>query len=240
MPACPFACPPICLQVWVYEEADARGPANLYVHHTLMLPAFPLAVEWLDCDPSGKVGGVRRWGRAGDRRVAGRRGEGVERWQGWRLCGRSSWPRCTASTPGSFSVPTAPPPPRVPSLLQRERANIAAIASFEPGIELWDMDVVDAVEPLATLGGADYAAARALAAAAAAAAEGGDGEAGGTKKKGSKKGKKAAALPSVPVKPGSHSEAVLGLSWNRTVRNVLASASGERWGGMGVAGRGSY
>ena len=42
-------------QVWVYEEADARGPANLYVHHTLLLPAFPLAVAWLDCDPSGKV-----------------------------------------------------------------------------------------------------------------------------------------------------------------------------------------
>lgn len=42
-------------QVWVYEEADERGPANLYVHHSLMLPAFPLAVAWLDCDPSGKV-----------------------------------------------------------------------------------------------------------------------------------------------------------------------------------------
>ena len=27
-------------------------------------------------------------------------------------------------------------------LPQRDRANIAAVGSFEPGIELWDMDVV--------------------------------------------------------------------------------------------------
>lgn len=41
--------------MWVYEEADERGPANLYVHHSLMLPAFPLSVAWLDCDPTGRV-----------------------------------------------------------------------------------------------------------------------------------------------------------------------------------------
>ncbi len=29
--------------------------------------------------------------------------------------------------------------------LQRDRANIAAVGSFEPGIELWDMDVVSAL-----------------------------------------------------------------------------------------------
>ena len=68
LPACsrpplpvPVQCP---CQVWVYEEADERGPANLYVHHSVMLPAFPLSVAWMDCDPSGKVGGcvwVGRW-----------------------------------------------------------------------------------------------------------------------------------------------------------------------------------
>ena len=32
------------LEVYVYEdEAD-----NLYVHHDIMLPAIPLAVEWID------------------------------------------------------------------------------------------------------------------------------------------------------------------------------------------------
>ena len=36
----------------MYEEADAKSDANLYVHHDIMLPAFPLAVAWLDCDPA--------------------------------------------------------------------------------------------------------------------------------------------------------------------------------------------
>ncbi|KAL4444359.1 hypothetical protein ABPG75_012096 [Micractinium tetrahymenae] len=150
------------LEVWVYEEADERGPANLYVHHSLMLPAFPLSVAWLDCDPTGR----------------------------------------------------------------RERANIAAVGSFEPGIELWDMDVVDAVEPLCTLGGANYAAARAAAEAGSSDGAGGGGGGGDKKKK--KKKKKGAAAPEVPVRPGSHTDAVLGLAWNAAFRNVLASASADK------------
>ena len=38
------------LEVWVYEEAELLGgEANLYVHHDVLLPAFPLCVAWLDC-----------------------------------------------------------------------------------------------------------------------------------------------------------------------------------------------
>jgi periodic tryptophan protein 1 len=39
----------------VYEEPAAEGDdGNLYVHHDVMLPAFPLAVAWLDCDPASR------------------------------------------------------------------------------------------------------------------------------------------------------------------------------------------
>lgn len=42
--------------MWVYEEAEeVGGEANVYVHHEMLLPAFPLALAWLDCNPSGAV-----------------------------------------------------------------------------------------------------------------------------------------------------------------------------------------
>jgi len=47
--------PPAGPQVWVYEEADEASASNLYVHHDIMLPAFPLALAWLDCHP-GRAG----------------------------------------------------------------------------------------------------------------------------------------------------------------------------------------
>ena len=144
------------LEVWVYEEPDERGEGNLYVHHALLLPAFPLALAWGDCDPTGA----------------------------------------------------------------RERGNFAAVGSFEPGIEIWDLDVLDAVEPVATLGGADYEAAK------AAIASGSKSSSKSKKKKG-KTEPRGGGLPEVPVRPGSHSDAVLGLAWNREFRNVLASASAD-------------
>ncbi|GFR40931.1 hypothetical protein Agub_g1587 [Astrephomene gubernaculifera] len=140
------------LEVWVYEEADGGGEANLYVHHEVLLPAFPLCLAWLDCDPRGDSA-VRR--------------------------------------------------------------NLVAVGTLEPAIEVWDLDVVDAVEPLICLGGVDTAAA-----AGAAEAEGA-GEADKKKKKKKKKKSKAKLLP------GSHEDSVLGLSWNREFRNVLASGSAD-------------
>jgi len=146
------------LEMWVYEEADERGEGNLYVHHAVLLPAFPLALAWMDVDPSGR---------------------------------------------------------------NNNSGNFAAVGSFEPGIEIWNMDVLDAVEPVATLGGANYEAARALAQEANAA------EGSGKKGKKKKKKKTDAQLPQIPVHPGSHEDAVLGLSWNREFRNVLASCSAD-------------
>lgn len=139
------------LEVWVYEQDDADGPGNLFVHHAIMLPAFPLSVAWLNCHPLSDGGG----------------------------------------------------------------ANLAAVGSFEPGIEIWDLDVIDSVEPMVTLGGADYNAARA--------------QLEKTKSEKKKKtGKKKLKLPEIPVKPGSHSDAVLGLAWNRQHTNILASASADK------------
>jgi periodic tryptophan protein 1 len=77
------------LEVWVYEETDNAGEANVYVHHDILLPAFPLCTAWMDCNPSGST----------------------------------------------------------------EKANMVAVGTMEPGIEIWDLDIVDSVEPAATLGG---------------------------------------------------------------------------------------
>lgn len=83
------------LEVWLYEEADAAGAPNIYVHHEVMLSAFPLSLAWMDCNPAG--------------------GE--------------------------------------------EPGNFVAVGTFSPEIEIWNMDIIDAVEPLATLGGVDAPAA---------------------------------------------------------------------------------
>lgn len=36
------------LEVNIYEEADD----NLYTHHDVMLPSFPLCLEWINYEPS--------------------------------------------------------------------------------------------------------------------------------------------------------------------------------------------
>ena len=89
-----------------------------------------------------------------------------------------------------------------------------------PGIEIWDLDVIDAVEPVATLGGydpEDIDAGR------------GEEETGGKGKKGNPKKKKGKSKKAEPALRGdSHTDAVLGLSWNAQYRNVLASASADQ------------
>ena len=92
-----------------------------------------------------------------------------------------------------------------------------AVGTFKPGIELWNLDVLDPLEPTATLGGEDRAAAAEAAV-----------------KKGKKKGKKGVALGGggggggqPPLKADSHTDAVMGLSWNRLQRQMLASGSAD-------------
>ncbi len=68
--------------MWVREDplvtGDAPSGANMYVHHEVILSAFPLCVAWLDCRADG------------------------------------------GTHPG----------------------NYAAVGTFNPGIEIWNLDVV--------------------------------------------------------------------------------------------------
>ncbi|KAG8428355.1 rRNA-processing protein [Metarhizium acridum] len=53
------------LEVYVFEDEGD----NLYVHHDIMLPAIPLALEWLDMPVSnsgGEKGGKGNYGRSGN------------------------------------------------------------------------------------------------------------------------------------------------------------------------------
>lgn len=78
------------LEVYVYEkEAD-----NLYCHHDIMLPSFPLCLEWLDFHTGEKAG-------------------------------------------------------------QEGSGNYVAVGTFEPDIEIWDLDVVDNMIPQTILGHTD-------------------------------------------------------------------------------------
>ena len=131
------------LEVYVYEdEAD-----NLYVHHDIMLPAIPLAVEWIDL-PVGK------------------------------------------------------------SSNEKAQGNFVAIATMDPDIEVWDLDVVDSMYPNAILGQG----------------EGTPTEVNGATDQKKKKKKKR----KTKVNDEYHVDAVLALAANRQHRNLLASGSADK------------
>ncbi|XP_064386445.1 periodic tryptophan protein 1 homolog [Halichondria panicea] len=94
-----------------------------------------------------------------------------------------------------------------------KKGNYVAVGSMSPVIEVWDLDVVDSLEPVFVLGDPARLVAGQMMSDKVAA------------KKDKKKGKNKSSLPAEPA--DGHSDAVLGLSWNHLVRNVLASASAD-------------
>ncbi|KAH6909138.1 transducin family protein/WD-40 repeat family protein [Coprinopsis sp. MPI-PUGE-AT-0042] len=137
------------LEIYVYDESEE----NLYVHHDLMLPNFPLCLEWLDYHP--------------------------------------------ASSSSNTPTPTA------------EFGNYIAVGTLDPEIEIWSLDQVEAMYPATVLGRPDKTKAHVPIPL-------------GTGKKKKKKMKERAKDEKC------HVDAVLGLSWNRNMRNLLASASADR------------
>ncbi|KAL5720194.1 hypothetical protein ACHQM5_012881 [Ranunculus cassubicifolius] len=82
-----------------------------------------------------------------------------------------------------------------------DKGNFIAVGSMEPAIEIWDLDLIDEVQPCMVLGGVVE------------------------KKK--KKRKKDTKKLSIKYKKDSHKDSVLGLAWNKLARKYLASASAD-------------
>lgn len=86
------------------------------------------------------------------------------------------------------------------------RANFVAVGTFDPDIEIWDLDTVDCMYPNAILG------------------QGGEGKSDGTEEKKKKKKKKK----SKKANDDYHVDSVLSLAANRHHRNLLASSSADK------------
>ena len=133
------------LEVHVYEERTG----NLFVHHDIPLPSFPLCLAHGDINSDGGAG------------------------------------------------------------------NYIAVGTFSPGIEVWNLDVLQVLEPTCILGGEDTSAADELMKSNMMRAATG------------KKLRKKLKESSGGLRPGSHTDAVMALDWSKVHRQVIASGSAD-------------
>lgn len=130
------------IEVHVYDERTG----NLYVHHDIPLPSYPL------CVAHGQV-----------------------------------------SSGGTFG-------------------NFCAVGTFSPGIEIWNLDILNALEPSCVLGGEDTSDVDEML----------------------KLQVLGGNMPAprgnedISLRPGSHTEAVMSLSWNSIHQQVIASGSADQ------------
>lgn len=99
-----------------------------------------------------------------------------------------------------------------------EAGNYIAVGTFSPGIEIWNLDVLSALEPVCILGGEDTSAADELMRINMKRSASGQ----------KLKKKKAGSGGSGGLRPNSHKDAVMALSWNKVHRQVLASGSADK------------
>ena len=132
------------MEVHIYEQ----DTGNLFVHHDIPLPAFPLCLAHGDISPNGTAG------------------------------------------------------------------NFCAVGTFGPGIEIWNLDVLNALEPSCILGGEDTSMADEI-------------MRHNILNGSSKNNKQKLLSPQSSLKPGSHTDAIMSLSWNKVHRQVIASGSAD-------------
>lgn len=142
------------VEVYLYEGDED----NLFVHHDIMLPSFPLCLEWISF---GAVGG-----------------EDI------------TTSRAAGGSP--------------------ERSSHVAVGTFDPEIEVWNLNVVDAMYPDAILGGE---------------AMGPDGSAVASARRAKGTGKKKRKLREPCAE--YHVDAVMCLAWNAAHPSLLASGSAD-------------
>jgi periodic tryptophan protein 1 len=89
--------------------------------------------------------------------------------------------------------------------------NFCAVGTFDPGVEIWNLDVLNALEPICVLGGQDTSMTDDIMRMQVL----------------GEKAKMSKFQTPEGLRPGSHTDAVMCLSWNNVHKHVIASGSAD-------------